>query len=611
LRRSILPWTYNGPGRLRSRRLAEGTSLRIQHRLTLSFVLVAGLASFLAAFVLDRAVARRVTDQVASRLTEETRLACDLLRSETDLAAGADAIADRVGRDLSLRITIIDASGRVLGDTDLDGEALISVENHARRPEVADAMRAGLGRAVRYSRTLAENMLYVASRIAPDDPALGVVRLAVPLTDVKRAQEEIRAPIVIAALLSVMLAGAFGWLVARGPARRLEAMARAASDFAAGRAGVRADTGGNDEVAVLARSLNRMADELQERLVLLERERSQLRTVLEGMVEGVVLTDPTGRILVANDAFRRIFNAQLPVEGRRPLETARVPALQEAIEAALRADGALTREIALGGAQEKVIQASLAAILESGRTIGAVAVFHDVTELKRLERVRREFVANVSHELRTPLTAIKGYAETLRDGGLRDPETAAEFVQVIHRHAERLRALIEDLLDLASVEQGQARIDLAPVSLREVADQAEAVARPAAVEKRHTLTLDLPEDLPGVVADRDRLAQVLINLLDNAVKFTPEEGRIEVSARSSSGRVVVSVKDNGVGIPPEDIGRIFERFYRVGRSRDRREGGTGLGLAIAKHLTQAMGGTIEVESLPGSGTTFRVSLPAA
>ena len=548
---------------------------------------------------------------MASRLTEETRLARDLLLSEPDLTAGADALADRLGRDLGLRVTIIDASGKVLGDTDLDGEALLSVENHADRPEVIEAMRAGTGRAVRYSRTLTENMLYVASRIDPDDPSRGIVRLAVPLTDVKKAQEEIRGPILVAALLSVVLAAGIGWVVARGPARRLEAMARAASDFAGGRTAVRAEAGGDDEVAVLARSLNRMADELQERLVLLERERSQLRTVLEGMVEGVVLTDPTGRILLANDAFRRIFNAQLPVEGRRPLETARVPALQEAIESALEADEPVTREIALGGAQDKVIQASLASIRESGETVGAVAVFHDVSELKRLERVRREFVANVSHELRTPLTAIKGYAETLRDGGLRDPETAAEFVRVIHRHAERLRALIEDLLDLAAVEQGEARIDLAPVALRDVATQAEAVARPAAAGKRHTLTLDVPGDLPRVLADRDRLGQVLINLLDNAVKFTPEGGRIEVSARPSSGRVVVSVKDNGVGIPPEDLGRIFERFYRVGRSRDRREGGTGLGLAIAKHLTQAMGGTIEVESRPGSGTTFRVSLPAA
>jgi two-component system phosphate regulon sensor histidine kinase PhoR len=224
--------------------------------------------------------------------------------------------------------------------------------------------------------------------------------------------------------------------------------------------------------------------------------------------------------------------------------------------------------------------------------------------------VRREFVANVSHELRTPLTAIRGYAETLLDGGLRDPEKAAEFVRVMHRHAERLAALIEDLLDLASVEQGQARIALAPVPLPEVLAQVEALTRPIALEKKQTLTLDLPEDLPRVLADRDRLAQVLINLLDNAVKFTPEGGRIEIRARSGPGRIMVSVEDNGVGIPPQDLGRIFERFYRVERSRDRRVGGTGLGLAIAKHLVQAQGGEIGVESGPG-GSRFWVRLAVA
>ena len=572
---------------------------------------MAGLSSFLAALVLDRAVARRVTEQIAARLGDEIRLARDLARAEPDLPSTADRLADRLGRDLGVRVTIISSDGTVLGDTDLDGAALREVENHASRPEVMEAVRDGTGRSMRYSRTVAENMLYVASRIDPDDPARGVIRLALPLTDVTRAQEAVRVPILLAAVLSLLVAGLVGWAVARGPARRLEAIARVASQFAAGRMDVRAEPGGDDETSVLARSLNRMADELEERLILVERERSQLRTVLEGMVEGVVLTDPTGRILVANDAFRRIFDAQLPVEGRRPLETARVPALQDAIESALEADEPLTREIALGGAQEKVIQASLAAIRERGATVGAVAVFHDVTELKRLERVRQEFVANVSHELRTPLTAIKGYAETLRDGGLRDPETAAEFVRVIHRHAERLRALIEDLLDLAAVEQGEARLKPAVVRARDVAAQAEGLVRPAAEARGQTLVIDLPADLPDILADRDRLAQILINLLDNAVKFTPEGGRVTLSGKMADGRVVLAVSDNGVGIPPGDLPRIFERFYRVGRSRDRREGGTGLGLAIAKHLTQAMGGTIEVESVQGSGTTFRVSLPSA
>jgi len=375
--------------------------------------------------------------------------------------------------------------------------------------------------------------------------------------------------------------------------------------------GARARVRGRDEIGHLARSLNRMADQLEERLALLARERNQLRTVVEGMVEGVLLTDATGTILLANAAFARIFNALPPVQGRRPLETARIPALQEAVQAALEAPEPLTREITLGGAEERVIRASLAAIREGEERVGAVAVFHDVTELKRLERVRREFVSNVSHELRTPLTAIKGYAETLRDGGLKDPERAGEFVDVIHRHAERLRNLIEDLLDLAAIEQGQAQIALALTPLRETVEQAEGVIRPAAERKGQTLSIAIPAGIPDPLADRDRLAQVLINLLDNAVKFTPQGGRITVSASSSPGRVMVTISDTGVGIPPGDLGRIFERFYRVDRSRDRREGGTGLGLAIAKHLTQAMGGSIEVESAQGQGTTFKVVLPTA
>jgi two-component system phosphate regulon sensor histidine kinase PhoR len=572
---------------------------------------VAALSALAAGIFLNRAIGKSITEQIAANLIQEARLARDLARSESDLPGAADALADRLGTDLGVRVTIVAAAGTVLGDTDLDGAALLAVENHAGRPEIAAALREGQGRSIRRSGTLGERMLYVALRIDPGDPARGVVRVAVPLTAVRRAQEEILLPIVASALLSIAAAALFGWVAARRPARRLEEMRRAASEIASDRMGARALAGGRDEIADLARSLNQMAAQLEERLALLARERNQLKSVLDGMVEGVLLTDAEGTILLANAAFERIFSALPPVQGRRPLETARVPALQEAIEAALGAGEPLTREIVLGGSQEKVIRASLAALRERGRSIGAIAVFHDVTELKRLERVRREFVANVSHELRTPLTAIKGYAETLRDGGLKDTVRAAEFVEVIHRHAERLRALIEDLLDLASVEQGEARLSLAPVPLREVVDQAAAVVRPAAERRRQTLSVELPDGPPHPLADRDRLAQVLINLLDNAVKFTPDGGRITVAASRDRERVVVSVRDTGIGIPAGDLDRIFERFYRVDRSRDRREGGTGLGLAIAKHLTLAMGGTIEVESVQGSGTTFRVGLPVA
>jgi len=423
----------------------------------------------------------------------------------------------------------------------------------------------------------------------------------------------VAAPAAAALLVSVLLAAGIGIASSGRLARRLERLSRAAGAVAEGKTGARTRPGPEDELRQVERSLNRLADTLDDRHALLLRQRNQMQTVFEGMVEGVLLTDATGRILFANRAFERIFDAPPPLEGLRPLEAARVPGLQESIEAALAASGPLTREIEVVRAhQEKVLRVSLAPLRgDDGESIGAVAVFHDVTELKRLEQARREFVANVSHELRTPLTAIKGYAETLLHGGLADPQSAAEFVRVIDRHAERLRLLIEELLDLAAVEQGRARLDLEPTSPAEVSAQAVGVVRPAADLKRQTFAIDVPGDLPPCRADRNRLAQVLINLLGNAVKFTPDGGRIGIRARASNGHMEIDVSDNGPGIPPDELGRIFERFYRVERSRDRREGGTGLGLAIAKHLVQAMDGSIEAESAPGTGSTFRVTLPLA
>jgi two-component system phosphate regulon sensor histidine kinase PhoR len=552
-----------------------------------------------------------IVERTADQLRIESGVAVDLIGAEPDLAARADLLADRLGRELVVRVTVIAGDGTVLGDSELDAEALRRVENHGGRPEVRAALAGQVGRALRRSSTLAEEMLYVAVPLDDQAPGRGIVRLAVPLLEVKRAQDRVRPLILGASILSVLLAAAFGWVAARGPALRLQEMTRAASEIAAGRLGARAHPGGNDEVTEVARSLNRMADQLEERLTMLGRERHQLRTMLDGMVEGVLLLDATGRVVLANPAFTGMFDALEPVEGRRPLEVARVPALQEAVDAALATTAPLSRDMILGGERPRAINASLAAVRDADHLVGAVAVFHDVTEIRRLEQVRRDFVANVSHELRTPLTAIKGYAETLLGGALEDPPRAAEFVGVIARHAERLRALIEDLLDLAAIEQGEASIALGPVSVREVATQAESMLRPAASTKRQVLSVALAADLPDAMADRDRLAQVLINLLDNAVKFTPDEGRIDIAAALEGERIVITVRDTGVGIPPGEQERIFERFYRVDRSRDRREGGTGLGLAIAKHLTQAMGGTIEVESAPGAGTRFRISLAAA
>jgi two-component system phosphate regulon sensor histidine kinase PhoR len=576
---------------------------------------VALLSATTAGLALHTAIRRDIIEQEIERITLALRLAADLLARDGLAFVGppaADAAADRLGAELGVRVTIIAADGVVLGDSDLDAEGLARAENHASREEVHQALGGRSGHAVRRSATLGREMLYAARPIDPGHPERGVIRLALPLTAVSRAQARVGTLLAGAALLAVAIAGLAGWMAARRPARRLQEMSAAAADIAAGRMGARAHPGsGDDEVADLGRSLNRMAGQLEDRLALLGRERNQLHALVEGMVEGVLLLDAEGRIVLANAAFARMFRVQGPLAGRTPLESARVPALREAIDAALVADEPVERDLTLPADPPRDIRASLAAIREAGGIVGAVAVFHDVTELRRLEQVRREFVANVSHELRTPLTAIKGYAETLLDGGLADPVRSAEFVEVIARHTERLGVLIEDLLDLAAVEQGEARVEMGSVRLGEVVSQAESVVRAAAAEKGLAVQVDLPPTLPQVRADRDRLAQVLINLLDNAVKFTPPGGRVGVAAGSSDGLVTIAVSDTGVGIPPADLPRIFERFYRVDRSRDRREGGTGLGLAIAKHLTTAMGGQIEVTSRPGAGSTFRVTLRAA
>jgi two-component system phosphate regulon sensor histidine kinase PhoR len=416
-----------------------------------------------------------------------------------------------------------------------------------------------------------------------------------------------------AGLLALALALAVWWLFSRRVTEPVAQMRAVAHRMAEGEFDRQAPVHGTGEIAELGAALNRMASRLKEKIEDLDRERSKLAAVLDGMAEGVIALDPRGRILLVNPTARAMFTLQAqPAEGRPFVEVVRQKALLDLLEAcrACAPGETCRREVELGPPLGRILEAHAVPVRFGAEGAGSLLVLHDITALRHLEQVRKEFVANVSHELRTPLTSIRGYLETLLDGGLEDATQARRFLEVAHTHTERLSRLVDDLLQLSDLETGKVTLKPAPVALHEVAGHVLAMLDSPAAQKHITLCNDVPPDL-AVRADRDRLAQILVNLVDNAVKYTPEGGRVAVgAARQPGGQVEVRVADTGIGIPSTDLPRLTERFYRVDKARSRELGGTGLGLAIVKHLVQAHGGELTIESELNRGTTVRFTLPA-
>lgn len=405
-----------------------------------------------------------------------------------------------------------------------------------------------------------------------------------------------------AAVGAALAAGAVGAFFASRPIR---AVTRSALALSEGDLAARAPAEGDDEVADLARALNRFAGEHSRSLDQLRADRDLLAGILEGMGEGVLVLDADERIVLVNRALRAIARVGDDASGKPLLEAIRSAPLKEALDAARRKDEPVVREIELGRPLPRKLLARIGRLADSGNTI---AVFHDVTDLRRLETIRTDFVANVSHELRTPVTAITTATETLIGGALADPEEAAEFVGVIDRHGQRLRQLVDDLLDLAKLEAKSFRLVLSDLEVRPVVDHAISLITEQARRRKVTVTLAPGGEGLRARLDRRGLEQVLVNLLDNAVKYAGEGAHVTVTIRGASDRVTVAVADDGVGISPAHLGRVFERFYRVDAGRSRELGGTGLGLSIVKHLVELMGGSVGVESEPGKGATFTVRL---
>jgi two-component system, OmpR family, phosphate regulon sensor histidine kinase PhoR len=560
------------------------------------------------------------------------RAASDTLTSLTNLAQARPPDADDPA-DLrtwtvwaassGARVTVIAANGEVLADSAHDPETM---ENHSTRPEIQQAFSSGDGESVRRSATMGVDFVYRAVRYQPASGPPVVIRMALPLAQIDASVAELRRRLLGASLLILVVAAVISLGSFRMFAARVERLKRFSRRLSEGDFRPLPAEGPRDELSDLTDVLNETAVGMDRTIRSLSGERNRSSAILRSMVEGVAVIDAQERIVFSNRAFSEILNLDPAViEGRPVIEVARNSDLLGLIRRALNGEEGLQTDIAMGIVQQRTfsITATPVQALESGvagsaaavpvpeKPSGAVVVLHDVTELRRLERVRQDFVANVSHEFKTPLTAIQGFAETLLAGAMEDSRSNRRFLEIIRDHAVRLARLTDDLLKLARIEAGKLEVEFFPVQLMEVIERAAETTLLKASRRQIALEVDVPPGLPMVRGDASLLRDVLQNLVDNAIQYTPEGGRIKVSASHGTREVVVCVADTGIGIPLADQERIFERFYRVDAARSREAGGTGLGLSIAKHIVEAHGGRLWVESEVGRGSKFFFSVPLA
>jgi len=598
------------------RGLIHALRSRIALKLTLTLVGFVAVSLIAAGLYLSRALERVAIEVLESRLTVAGRVLHDEAVAAAQPTASAQALqrfVERATRATGMRVSLIAPDGRVLADSERPGSAVATMDNHADRPEIRAALEGRVERAVRRSVTVDTPLIYVALPLTQGGRVIGVLRLAEPIRAVTASYETLRSAALAGGAVALLVALGIGIFVAGRVTRPVVEMQDVARQMSEGHFDVRAPARSPDEIGTLGRSLNVMAGRLREKIGDLEREQAKAKAVLDAMVEGVIATDGHDHIILINERARGIFGLGTARVERRPLlEVVRNVNLHDVLVAGRDAmdGGVVSREVRLPEPADRVLQVHAVGLKFPGDERGVVVILHDITELRRLEQVRTEFVANVSHELRTPLTAIQGYLETLLDGALEEREHARKFLEIVFRHTERLGRLTDDLTDLSNIELGKVSLRLEPTSVAEIADSVVTIISPRASGGQVKVEARLPVDLPEVLADRDRLSQILINLVDNAVKYTPKGGQVTVEGRvDPAGMVEVTVRDTGVGIPKADLPRLTERFYQVDKARSRDLGGTGLGLAIVKHLVLAHGGELDIESELWKGTSVRFTLP--
>lgn len=573
--------------------------------LIISVLIISGL-------ILNDRLKHHFITQLEEDLIKETKLIRTLLQdrisSSQRQVEEIDSLVTEYGDQIDARITIIDADGLVLGDSE---ENPTDMDNHLHRPEVQQALESEVGKSTRYSKTLQINMKYIALAVKSEDRITGIVRLALPLTQVENSLFDIFWRLISSGLAAIIISLILGLKLTKRITDPIDRMTQVAAGMAQGNLDQRLSFNFQDELGRLSRAFNNMADKLEAKINEISGEKNKIEAILRGMGDGVIAVNEDGKIILLNPAAEEFFQLkEKKTLSKYTMEVTRSHKLDNAIMASLQNDEDITEEIETIYPVERIIRVHVTPIKSDKTTErGAVAVLRDVTELRRLEQMRTEFVSNVSHELRTPLTSIKGYAETLLDEREFEPKVRQRFLQVIKDETDRLEQLIADLLNLSQLESASDSFDQELVNLNQVIENVLTTVMPKADNKEIDLKVDVPVDITGIKGSRGQLERLYINLVDNGIKYTPEGGQVKINVYEDEDRVWSEVIDTGMGIPEEDLPRIFERFYRVDKTRSRKLGGTGLGLSIVKHILERHNGGIEVESKIEEGTKFIFWLP--
>lgn len=559
----------------------------------------------LSFFVLDLLVKDQIRKFMTVRIEQELMTSARLINLNSPQAILGQF--RNIAKLADIRVTLVDARGKVFADSERDA---LGMENHLNRPEIQEARLKGSGRAVRFSQTLGVDMLYVAVPVKAGAEITGYIRLARPLREIQNLLDTIYQSIFFALIIVAVVSLLIALFLSYRLAEPIRVMEQFTEKLRGGKPPSTILLRTSDETKKLADNINYLVEEWQSKIRLAQEERSKLMTALTSINEGVLILNNDERIEFISPALADTLSGEYgDVTGKTLMEAFRNVELQKVFQSFKQTHHQASGEITLGVTESVIMKVSLSQVQGFPGEDKIMVVFHNITRLKKLETIRTDFVANVTHEIRTPLTAIIGYLETLQEGALQNTDDARRFIDIMLKQAQRLNRLVEDLMTLSKIELGDALLRFEDVSLHDIAGNIFALLEAKTTAKKIRMENRLSQDLLTIKADRDRINQVFVNVLDNAVKFTPETGQVTLDGAEKDGFVVVRISDTGMGIPRDEIQRLGERFYRVDKTRSRELGGTGLGLSIVKHLMLAHGGKMEIESQLGHGTTVSLFFP--